>query len=148
MSDPEGDLQMRSSTEPSEDDLDAMFPDANEPPNNSVHTPEPSISKNLQQFSELSPPTSQDPVVDSRNFGSETMDVGGGSGSGDIEYGQGDSFGESAGSRALSIADREPGASWNNRKQRDEEERTREHVLDKGFSLRECWKDYYYRSVG
>ncbi|KAL8721685.1 MAG: hypothetical protein Q9225_001685 [Loekoesia sp. 1 TL-2023] len=136
MSDLEGDSRMQSSSEGSEDDLDAMFPKANEPPDTAQPLPASNI-QNLQQYSELSPPSSEDPT-DSRTLGHEPMDqINGAEG-----LSAKDSFsGESAlnaPQQQLSIADREPGASWNTRKQKDDEDRVKEHLLDKGFGLSTC----------
>lgn len=125
---------MHSSSEASEEDLDAMFPDSNEPPE-LVHTPQTSHTQNLQQFSELSPPTSQDPG-DSRMLGSDLAEyANGGEGSSASGMSGNDNIVDIS-HKNLSIADREPGASWNTRKQKEEEERIKEQVVDKSFNLR------------
>ncbi|KAL8824822.1 MAG: hypothetical protein Q9170_008029 [Blastenia crenularia] len=130
MSDPEGDSRMQSSSEGSEDDLDAMFPRANEPPN-TTHIPQSSHLHNLQQFSGLSPPSSE--AADSQNLGHEPMEQ---ANSAEVPDTSDTFVGDmNAPHQMLSIADREPGASWNTRKQKDEEDRVKEHLLDKGFSL-------------
>lgn len=125
---------MQSSSEGSEDDLDAMFPEANEP-SNTEHTPQASSLQNLQRFSELSPPASE--PNDSQILGHETTDQANGPESQALTetYGGGNSL--DAPEQQLSIAEQEPGASWNNRKQQDEEARVKELLLDKGFSLSE-----------
>ncbi|KAL8666967.1 MAG: hypothetical protein Q9168_007363 [Polycauliona sp. 1 TL-2023] len=146
MSDPEGDVQMQSSSEGSEDDLDSMFPKANEPSDTTTLTPQQNsnLYGNMQQFSELSPPTSQDPT-DPRNPSNDQTDSAAKSGEapglniGDLL--QGGEFG-SASKKDLSVAEREPGASWNNNKHRMEEERVKEQLLDRTFSLRE-FGDFY-----
>ena len=124
---------MQSSSEGSEDDLDAMFPEANEPAN-SVQTPQFSNIQNLQQYSELSPPSSEDPR-DSRSLGYEPMDQTNGAEGSSVKASFSGDGAVNVSQQQLSIADREPGASWNNRKQNDEENRVKEHLLDKGFSL-------------
>ncbi|KAL8705865.1 MAG: hypothetical protein Q9201_001013 [Fulgogasparrea decipioides] len=134
MSDAEGDTKMVSSSEGSEDDLDAMFPDANEPPG-IADTPELTHSHNVQQFSELSPPTSQDPT-DSRNLETDLIDFANGGEGSSTSAMYGNDSAVDVSQKNLPIADREPGASWNNRKQQDEEERAKEHIVDKSFSLR------------
>lgn len=131
---------MQSSSEGSEDDLDPMFPDENQPSNTANMTPQNSnLYENMQQFSELSPPTSQDPT-DPRNFRNDPMESA-------TNTGQASSSnindllqtGESGGvsTKDLSVADRAPGASWNNSKHKGEEDRAKEQLLDKNFSLRE-----------
>ncbi|KAL8686736.1 MAG: hypothetical protein Q9218_006902 [Villophora microphyllina] len=138
---------MQSSSEGSEDDLDAMFPNANEVPelvpDSSRASPQQSVSQNLQQFSELSPPASQDPG-DSRTFGTDPMDYanGGEESSTSAFFAFENNTVADTSHKNLPIAEREPGASWNNRKQQDEEERVKEHILDKNFSLRE-FGDFY-----
>ncbi|KAL8736160.1 MAG: hypothetical protein Q9166_000315 [cf. Caloplaca sp. 2 TL-2023] len=146
MSDPEGDVRMQqpSSSEASEDDLNTLFPEANETSNTATLTPRNSNMENLRQFSELSPPTSQDPT-DPRSFGNEPMDYGmnGGEGSSpNIMELLGGEASVGPSNRELSIGEREPGASWNNRKQKEEEERVGEQLLDKSFNLREFGDPY------
>ncbi|KAL8787153.1 MAG: hypothetical protein Q9213_002369 [Squamulea squamosa] len=145
MSDPEGDVQMQSSSEASEDDLNAMFPEANEPSNTATFTPQhSSVYDNLRQFSELSPPTSQDPT-DPRSLGNDPMESaanGGEASSSNITDLLEDDGSMGASKRDLSVAEREPGASWNNRKHKEEEDRLKEQLLDKNFSLRE-FGDFY-----
>ncbi|KAI4255706.1 MAG: hypothetical protein LQ352_002423 [Teloschistes flavicans] len=136
--DPEGDARMQSSSEGSEDDLDAMFPDANAVPDlvpDSGHPLQQSNPLNLQQFSELSPPASQDPG-DSRTLGSDPMDYANGGEESMTSAPFGPESPVEGPHQNLSIADREPGASWNNRKHQDEEERMKDLVLDRGFSMR------------
>ncbi|KAL9598218.1 MAG: hypothetical protein Q9219_004638 [cf. Caloplaca sp. 3 TL-2023] len=135
MSDPEGDSRMQSSSEASgEEDLEAMFPKADEPPN-TLPTPQPTSLPNLQQFSELSPPSSNDPA-DSQTLHPEPMDqTNGVENSTSAPEGLGAASSADASQQQLSIAEREPGASWNTRKQMDEEDRTKALLLDKGFSL-------------
>ncbi|KAL8884778.1 MAG: hypothetical protein Q9192_006772, partial [Flavoplaca navasiana] len=138
--DPEGDVRMQSSSEGSEDDLNDMFPEANQPSNTATLTPQNSnMYQNMQQFSELSPPTSQDPI-DPRNFGNDPIDSttkeGESSRANISDILQTRDVG-SAPKKDLSVAEREPGASWNNGKHRAEEERVGEQLLDKNFSLRE-----------
>ncbi|KAL8933144.1 MAG: hypothetical protein Q9216_006504 [Gyalolechia sp. 2 TL-2023] len=133
MSDPEGDERMHSSSEGSEDDLDAMFPKSDEP-SITTQVPQPTNIQNLQQFSALSPPSSEGPA-DSQILSQEPVDQTNGAEASSAK----ESFdGESSTGvpqQQLSIADREPGASWNSRKQREEEDRVKEHLLDRGFSL-------------
>ncbi|KAL8863066.1 MAG: hypothetical protein Q9178_000439 [Gyalolechia marmorata] len=140
MSDPEGDVRMQSSSEASEDDLDAMFPKASEPSNTANLTPQnTNITENMRQFSELSPPTSQDPT-DPRGFGNDPMESaanGGEASSSNIRGFFENEVSPVASKKDLSVAEREPGASWNNRKHKDEEDRVKEQLLDKSFSLRE-----------
>ncbi|KAL8640724.1 MAG: hypothetical protein Q9228_002381 [Teloschistes exilis] len=142
--DAEGDARMHSSSEGSADDLDPMFPDANSVPDlvpSSGNALPPSNSQNLQQFSEISPPTSQDPG-DSRTLGSDPMDYANG-GEESMTSALFDSEGPADSSHPnLSVADCEPGASWHNAKHVDEEERMKEHVLDRKFSMRE-FGDFY-----
>ncbi|KAL9007857.1 MAG: hypothetical protein Q9173_006959 [Seirophora scorigena] len=138
MSDAEGDSQMQSSSEASSEDLNAMFPEANESAN-APQTPLSSNVQNLQQFSELSPPASEgpgDPQLPARDLGDPTN---GAESAGLAEnYGGG---GLMAGPpQQLSIAEREPGASWNTRKHQDEEARVKELLLDSTFSLSEDFK--------
>lgn len=128
---------MHSSSEGSAEDIDTMFPDANDVPDlvsGSANVLPPSNSQNLQQFSELSPPTSQDPG-DSRTLGSDPMDYANGG-----EELTPALFGSErpadSSHQDLSVADCEPGASWQNTKQQDDEDRMREHVLDRVFSMR------------
>ncbi|KAL9003206.1 MAG: hypothetical protein Q9188_003921 [Gyalolechia gomerana] len=133
MSDPEGDSRMQSSSEGSEDDLDAMFPKADEP-SNTTQIPQSTNIQNLQQFSELSPPSSEG-LTDSQILGQEPMEQTNGAEASSAKENFGGESSTSVPQQQLSIADREPGASWNTRKQRDEEDRVKEHLLDKGFSL-------------
>ncbi|KAL9030312.1 MAG: hypothetical protein Q9196_001562 [Gyalolechia fulgens] len=133
MSDPEGDSRMQSSSEGSEDDLDAMFPKADEPSTN-TQTHQSSNIQNLQHFSELSPPSSEGPA-DSQNLGQDPMDQTNGAETSSAKENFGGEGTTSVPQQHLSVADREPGASWNTRKQRDEEDRVKEQLLDKGFSL-------------
>ncbi|KAL9576797.1 MAG: hypothetical protein Q9212_006810 [Teloschistes hypoglaucus] len=121
-----------------------MFPDANAVPDlvqGSANVLPPSNSQNLQQFSELSPPTSQDPA-DSRTLGSDPMDYANGAEQ-SITPALFASEGPANSSHPdLSVADCEPGASWQNLKQQDDEDRVREQVLDRAFSMRE-FGDFY-----
>ncbi|KAL8811877.1 MAG: hypothetical protein Q9223_007436 [Gallowayella weberi] len=148
MTDPEGDSRMQQSSS-EEDDLDAMFPEASEPPNTANLIPRNSNIENLRKFSELSPPNSQDPE-DSRSWGNDLMEQagahsasnGGEKSSSNIhDVINSEGLGPSP-HKDLSIAEREPGASWNNRKTKDEEDRVKEQLLDKNFSLRE-FGDFY-----
>ncbi|KAI4240313.1 MAG: hypothetical protein L6R42_011546 [Xanthoria sp. 1 TBL-2021] len=135
MSDPEGDVRMQSSSEGSEDDLDPMFPNENQPSNTANLTPQNSnLYENMQQFSELSPPTSQDPA-DPRSFRNDPMETNTGQASSYDLLQTGESG--SVSTNDLSVADRAPGASWNNSKHKGEEDRAKEQLLDKNFSLRE-----------
>ncbi|KAL8679282.1 MAG: hypothetical protein Q9186_004426 [Xanthomendoza sp. 1 TL-2023] len=148
MTDPEGDSRMQQSSS-EEDDLDAMFPEPYEPPNTASLTPQNSNLDNLRQFSELSPPNSQDPT-DSRSWGNDLMEhagphsgLNGGEGSSSNIHDLINSEGSGPPPhRELSVAEREPGASWNNRKTKEEEDRVKELLLDKNFSLRE-FGDFY-----
>ncbi|KAI4137365.1 MAG: hypothetical protein L6R39_007325 [Caloplaca ligustica] len=130
--DPEGDSRMASSSEGSGDDLDAMFPEANEPSTTTQTFHAPNI-QNLQQFPEPSPPFS-DPN-DSQTLGAESMDQTNGPESQTLHEALGGGSSLDAHQQQLSIAEREPGASWNTRKQQDEEARVNEQLLDRGFSL-------------
>ncbi|KAL8753634.1 MAG: hypothetical protein Q9184_005364 [Pyrenodesmia sp. 2 TL-2023] len=127
---------MASSSEGSVDDIDAMFPEANEPLA-SVQTPQASNLQNQKQFSELSPPASEGPA-DSQLSGFDAMDQ---ANAADLPSFQYDTAGaiyvDPQPQGQLSIADREPGSSWNTRKHQEEEARVRENILDKGFSLKE-----------
>ena len=123
-----------SSEEDAQEELDAMFPDENEPPG-LVHTPPTSNTQNMRQFSELSPPMSQEPgdVQTMDNGLMDNDDAGEGSSSGG-PYGQDNAT--DLPQKHLTIAEREPGSTWNTRKQKDDEERVREFVVDKAFHLR------------
>ncbi|KAL8869273.1 MAG: hypothetical protein Q9174_004393 [Haloplaca sp. 1 TL-2023] len=135
MSDPEGDAKMDSSSdEDTQGEIDALFPDENEPPG-LVHTPPTSNTLNERRFSEISPPMSQEPgdVQAMDNGIMDNGDVGEGPSSGGL-YGQDNA--PDVSQKNLTIAEREPGATWNTRKQRDDEERTREQVVDTAFHLR------------
>ncbi|KAL8913183.1 MAG: hypothetical protein Q9171_001977 [Xanthocarpia ochracea] len=136
----EGDVRMQSSSEASEDDLDAMFPKANEPSNTANLTHQnTSITENMRQFSELSPPTSQDPT-DPRSFVNDPMESAANGGEASSSNSRGffeNEVSAVALKKDLSVAEREPGASWNNRKHKDEEDRVKDQLLDKNFSLRE-----------
>lgn len=127
---------MASSSEGSVDDIDTMFPEANEP-TTTVQTPQASNLQNQQQFSELSPPASEGPA-DSQLSGYDPMDH---TNAADVPSFQYDFAGANSmdpqSQGQLSIADREPGSSWNTRKHQEEEARVRENILDKGFSLSE-----------
>ncbi len=131
---------MQSSSEGSEDDLDPMFPDENQPSNTATLTPQTSDRYQvIQSFSELSPPTSQDPT-DPRSFGNDPMesaakpDQASSSNLNDLLQTRESS---SVSTKNLSIADKAPGASWDNCKHKGEEDRAKEQLLDKNFSLRE-----------
>ncbi|KAI4169671.1 MAG: hypothetical protein LQ348_007237 [Seirophora lacunosa] len=123
---------MQSSSEASSEDLNAMFPEANESAN-APQTPLSSNTANLQQFSELSPPASEgpgDPQLPARDLGDST--------NGAEHSVLAENFEAMAGPpQQLSIAEREPGASWNTRKHQDEEARVKELLLDSTFSLKE-----------
>lgn len=125
-------MQLSSSEEP-EEDLDAMFPTAT-----TSLTPQNSNVENLRQFSELSPPSSQDPI-DPRNSGNDPSDYGANGGEGSSsnihDLMNSESPMDHPTNREKTIAEREPGASWNHRKQKDEEDRVKEQLLDKNFSL-------------
>ena len=136
-------MRMQSSSDGSEDDLNDMFPEANQPSNTATLTPQNSgLYQNVQQFSELSPPASQDPI-DPRNFGTDTIDPttkNGESSRSNINDSSQTRDSGSAPKKDLSVAEREPGASWNNGKHQAEEDRVRELLLDKNFNLREHFK--------
>ncbi|KAI4265888.1 MAG: hypothetical protein L6R35_007020 [Caloplaca aegaea] len=133
--DAEGDSRMHSSSEASSDDLNAMFPEANEPAD-AARTPPSSNIQNLQRFSELSPPASEGPADYQTSGRYFTDPTNGADGSIPAEnLGGGGFMGGSQ--QQLSIAEREPGASWNTRKHQDEETRVKEQLLDRGFSLSE-----------
>lgn len=136
MIDPEGDSCMASPSEGSIEELDAMFPEDNEP-SATVRTPQPANLQNLQQFSELSPPSSEGPT-DSQTLIPDLMDQTNGAKDPGFQGIFGGGSAVDSTQKQLSIADREPGASWNTRKQQDEENRVKENLLDKGFSLSEC----------
>lgn len=126
---------MQSSSEGSEDDLDAMFPKADDPSTTNQHPQTPHHIQNLQQFSELSPPASDGPA-DSQLLSQEPMDQMNGPEASTMKEIMETEYDPNAPSPPqLSIAEKEPGASWNTRKQREEEDRVKEHLLDKGFSL-------------
>ncbi|KAL9018303.1 MAG: hypothetical protein Q9185_004406 [Variospora sp. 1 TL-2023] len=133
--DAEGDSRMHSSSEASSDDLNAMFPEANEPAD-AARTPPSSNIQNLQQFSELSPPASEGPA-DSQTSGRYFTDPTNGAGGSISAENLGGSGFMGGSQQQLSIAEREPGASWNTRKHQDEETRVKEQLLDRGFSLSE-----------
>ncbi|KAL8847036.1 MAG: hypothetical protein Q9221_007896 [Calogaya cf. arnoldii] len=139
MSDPKEDVHMQSSSEGSEDDLDSMFPEANQPANTATLTPQNSnLYENLQQFSDLSPPTSQDPT-DSRNLGNDRTDSRANMGQlSSTNINDVLQTGEAVpmSTKDLSVAEKAPGASWNNGKHQAEEDRAREQLLDRSFSLR------------
>ncbi|KAI4221822.1 MAG: hypothetical protein LQ349_007757 [Xanthoria aureola] len=140
MSDPEGDVRMQSSSEGSEDDLDPMFPDENQPSNTATLTPQTSDRYQvIQSFSELSPPTSQDPT-DPLSFGNdptESASKPGQASSSNLNNLLQTGESGSVSTKNLSIADKAPGASWDNCKHKGEEDRAKEQLLDKNFSLRE-----------
>ncbi|KAL8998018.1 MAG: hypothetical protein Q9169_002858 [Polycauliona sp. 2 TL-2023] len=159
----EGDVRMQSSSsESSEDEMNNttnIFPGAEEPLQYSTFTMAPldsTQSENWlqQQRAELSPPTSQDPILpdppDFRDAGIGTLDTSGNSGEASKlsinDILQGGESG-SASKKDLSVAEREPGASWNNPKHRMEEERVKEQLLDRNFSLRKDLYSHYQRST-
>lgn len=127
---------MASSSEGSVDDAESMFPEANEP-STAVQTPRASNLQNQQQFSELSPPASDGPT-DPQLLGYDPMNQ---ANTAEVpifpDAFAGASYVDSQPQGQLSIADQEPGSSWNTRKHQDEEARVRENLLDKGFSLSE-----------
>ena len=136
--DPEGDSQMNESPSSHGDDSDAMFPAANDAPGAS------SLNQHAtpydQQTAELSPPYSQD--LPEAN-GDEAMDitwselgpVWGASQNTTDGNGRKSDFARSA-ETATAF---QPGASWDNPKARDEWKRQWSGILDKKFSLGECF---------
>lgn len=143
--DVDGDSQMRSSSS-DEDEADALFPSANDPPD-AQNQPRASAF-----MSELSPPASQDPPDDPEwtGFQADDMDVtdshgvSGGDGlqrhvnpaevfgsSGQIESSLKDDY------EIRGDAENAPGYAWTNKKAREEHQRALEQVVDRGFNLRE-----------
>lgn len=137
---------MQSSSEGSEDDLDSMFPKADDPSTTTQNPQTPHI-QNLQQFSELSPPASEGPT-DSQILSQEPVDQPNASAAAlmqDIIDTETDT--NAPPQQQLSIAEKEPGASWNTRKQKEDEDRVKENLLDKGFSLKEFGDIYNAKDV-
>lgn len=143
--DVDGDSQMRSSSS-DEDEADALFPSANDPPD-AQNQPRASVS-----MSELSPPASQDLPDDPEwtSFPADDMDVtdnhrapGGGGlqkhvnpaevfeSSGQVQSPLKDDY------EIRGDAENAPGFAWMNKKAREEYQRALEQVVDKGFNLRE-----------
>lgn len=142
--DPDGDSQMHSSPASSdEDDTEAMFPSANEPPSFTsypIHT-HPAFDDNpaFDLSSELSPPNSQDPQQDAGwDQSGNVMDLTG-SQDGPVENGNSaHASGEGNLKRAFVTSAEEihkPGAAWDNKRARDEYGRAWQTVEDKEFSL-------------
>ena len=125
-------MRAPSSSEPSDDEIDSMFPEANSAPSMNF----PLDPGGYQQMSELSPPLSQDPF-EPQGPADDAMDFtnNGGLHSSNSKDDFGDDSQVEGSSRAISLAEREAGWAWNNRKARDDEERAKEQVLDKSFSL-------------
>ncbi|MCJ1461528.1 hypothetical protein MMC07_000125 [Pseudocyphellaria aurata] len=136
---------MRSSSS-DEDEVDALFPSANEPPD-AQNQPRASNS-----ISELSPPASQDHPDDPEWTGDQAddMDVTDSHGAPGADGMQRHvNLAELIGSgsqtqpplkddyRTGVDAENAPGYAWMNKKAREEQQRALEQVVDRGFNLRE-----------
>lgn len=122
---------MRSSSSEGEDeDVDVMFPESSHLSNMSQK-----IDFLGAPFANISPPPSQDPshaqstIEDAM---STTNSVHDGPGTGFAHSSEGDPVTKA---KRDSAWEREPGWSWNNRKSKEEYERTREQVQNRDFSL-------------
>lgn len=114
------------------EDAESMFPTANDPVTTNSQF-DSILNTASGPVSDLSPPASQDPP--GRNGAlaqdGEAMDIGNG------ERGRKGNLKSEFAKTAAST--HEPGASWNNRKAKDEWQRAWNSLEDKTFSLSEWW---------
>ena len=125
--DPDGDAQMRSSSS-SDNESEAMFPSANDPPASQNDT---TLAQSRQAG--LSPPSSQDPP----HLNGTSMDMMEVIESEDLPSGEASNV-QSAATRAHDEgqeAEKEPGYAWSNPRAREEFARAMDSMLDKDFSI-------------